>query len=129
MGLVMIPFLCFYFLKGSEKKIALFENRTFRIILISVLFGLSLFVAKLPWIILAALAPFYIKQYILPSKTSQAPKEQGESYAGGFYNYYRGFLKFVLTQPKKALIGLAAIFMISLYVFGFVKVIFFKRTF
>jgi len=128
LGLVMIPFLCFHFLKGHEEKLRFFDNKIVRLVLILFLFGVGLFIAKVPPFILVILAPLYFLRFLAPKKQKEPDVKAAAPYTGGFYNYYRQFLKFVLTKRLMALGLLIGIFAVSLYAFSFVKVIFFPPS-
>ena len=59
-------------MKESGKKNPFFDNRIYRVTVIGILFGVSFFVANIPWIILIVLAPAYYFRFIAPAKEKKS---------------------------------------------------------
>ncbi|MFC1548547.1 efflux RND transporter permease subunit [Candidatus Omnitrophota bacterium] len=131
LGLTVIPLLCFYFLKFNKPENPIFKNRSFRLGMIALLYIVSIFVAKLPIIILIAAAPFFYKGFLSQKakREEAAATDAGKSqFDNPFYKKYLKFLSFVLMNRKKSLIGLLALFILALWMFGFVRKIFFPPS-
>ncbi len=129
LGLTMIPLLCFHFLRFDRPEKAIFSNRNFRLGMISLLYVVCIFFAKLPILLLVVILPFLVKKYIFDKKSKDAAEKKPEKEHGSpFYKKYLDFLTYVLTHRKRCLLGLLVVFIISLWAFGFVKKIFFPPS-
>ncbi|MEA3488763.1 MAG: efflux RND transporter permease subunit [Candidatus Omnitrophota bacterium] len=131
MGLTMIPLLCFYFLRFDQKENPIFKNRSFRLAMIALLYIVSIFVAKLPIIILIVAIPFFYRSFLQEKskeKELNAADTGKSEFDNPFYKKYLQFLSFVLMNRKKALIWILALFVFALWMFGFVRKIFFPPS-
>jgi len=126
-GLTIIPLLCFKFLRFDNPEKPILKSRSFRIAMVGALYFVGIFIAKLPILLMVAAAPFFYKMY-LSNKKPEVKRSGEEEFEAPFYKKYLGFLSYILTNRKKALISILALFVIALVAFGFVRKIFFPPS-
>lgn len=127
LALTIIPFFCYYFVNKTESARLgkFFSNRRNKIILLLVIFSFATFIAKLPLILMVILAVLFFRKFVF-SLSEKAKIE--ERFNTPLYQFYHRVLKFALLERKRYLIGLVIIFMFSMFMFGFVKKIFFPPS-
>ncbi|MFH1878790.1 MAG: efflux RND transporter permease subunit [Candidatus Omnitrophota bacterium] len=126
-GLTVIPLFCFKFLRFDSPESPVFRNRAFRAAMITALYLVGIFVAKLPALFMAAALPFFFMKYLSGRKPEAADPDEGE-FGTPFYRKYLAFLEYVLSNRKKVLIGILVFFIAALWGFGFVRKIFFPPS-
>jgi len=123
LGLLMIPFFCFYVLRIKPRQGGIFKKRTVRAVLIALLYAVCLFVAKIPALIMIILAPFCYVVYLKPKQT-----QSGAESAARFYGAYERLLGWVLERRRAFLLSMVLCFVLAIFGFGFVKKIFFPPS-
>jgi len=115
LGATIVGILAFAAIGLSQDSTGEYTASLFYVILISLL---------LSWWLALTAAPLFCNLLLKPGKGSGG----GESYDGGLYRYYRGFLQGCLSQRMMTVVISVSLLVLSIFGFGYLKPGFFPDS-
>lgn len=119
LGATVVAILAFAAIGTSEDSTGEFCRSLFQVIFISLL---------LSWVTAVTATPLICKYFLIGKKNTADNTESKDPYGGKIFTIYKSFLVSAIQNRKVTIIAVLAIFVLSLFGFGFVKNLFFPNS-